>query len=129
MDTQFAFCSACDRPVRIAITPAPTHEGQPMPNDGPEVVCLEFGEKCTGEFCPMFGLPSILMGVRLARSELREEGWRTINAPCDGCGTVQELQVLSDTHAHCPVCGTVNQYLILRTDDGAFVAAGRARGE
>ena len=25
--------------------------------DAPEVVCLDFGQKCTGELCPMFGLP------------------------------------------------------------------------
>jgi hypothetical protein len=128
MQTHYAFCSACDRPVRVALTRAPVHGGQPMLEDGPELVCLEFGEQCTGEFCPMFGLPSILMGVRLARSDLSPETWRTVQAPCEGCNSVQELQVLDRTHAHCPACGTINQFLILRLDDGAYVAAGRATG-
>jgi hypothetical protein len=124
METRLAYCSACDLQVPIAVTPAPTHDGQANLADA-EVVCLHFGEHCTGELCPMFGLPRMLMGVRLARSEFEPEGgWRNVTAYCDGCGRSSEQQVLDERHAHCKACGTMNQYVILRTEDGAFVAAG-----
>jgi hypothetical protein len=125
MESQLAYCSACDLQVPIAITPGPVHGGQANINDAPEVVCLHFGQHCTGEFCPMFGLPRILMGVRLARSEHEPEGgWKTITAFCDGCGHVSEQQVLDTNHAHCAECGSVNRYVILKMDDGNYVAAG-----
>ena len=125
MNTQTAYCSACDKPVRIALTPAPVHGGQASLPDSPEVVCLDFGAKCTGELCPMFGLPRILMGMRLARSGLKEEGWTTIEAPCDGCGAPREMEVIDATHAYCPTCGTVNRYVFLDLEDGRYVAVGR----
>jgi hypothetical protein len=125
MESRLAYCTACDLQVPIAVTPGPVHGGQANLGDGPEVVCLHFGEHCTGEFCPMFGLPRILMGVRLARSEYEpDEGWRTIEAFCDGCGRVAEQQVLDAQHAHCAACGSVNRYVILKMDDGTYVAAG-----
>jgi hypothetical protein len=126
MDTQLAYCSACDQPVPIVITPSPVHGGQPNLGDGGEVVCLHFGEQCTGTFCPMFGLPRILMGVRLARSELRTEGWRMMNAYCDGCGIATEQQVLDGQHLHCPRCSSVNRYVVLKVGDDDVVAAGTA---
>jgi hypothetical protein len=126
MDSQIAYCSACDQPVRIVVTDPPLHGGQAILAD-PQVVCLHFGDDCTGSYCPMFGLPRILMGVRLARSEFEPDGgWHTIEAYCDGCGRAVEQQVLDDRHAHCPSCDAVNRYLILRLEDGTYVAAGSA---
>jgi hypothetical protein len=72
METHIAYCSACDQAVRVAVTDAPVHSDQAPLRDG-ELVCLDFGERCTGSMCPMFGLPRVLMGVRLARSGLRPE--------------------------------------------------------
>lgn len=57
MDTQLAYCSACDRMVAVAAD-AEAGEwpegGQPDPHG---LVCLEYGESCTGAFCPVFRLP------------------------------------------------------------------------
>lgn len=57
MDTQLAYCSACDRTVRVV---ADAEAGEWPDNDRPdphELVCLEYGESCTGAFCPVFRLP------------------------------------------------------------------------
>ena len=73
MQSQTAYCSACDQDVRVVVTDAPAHEGQ-APLADAQVVCLDFGARCTGSMCPMFGLPRILMGVRLAQSGLPQRG-------------------------------------------------------
>ena len=94
MDTRTAYCSACDQQVRIAVTPASTFSGQAPVSDQPDVVCLDFGERCTGAMCPMIGLPRILMGMRLAQSGLRPDKFERIEGVCSGCGNVTELEVL-----------------------------------
>lgn len=116
MRTKLAYCSARDQDVRIAWTNIPTQSGHANIPDSPEVVCLDYGEYCTGELCPMFGRLRILMAVRLARSGLRED-WETIEAPCEGCREIRELQVLDDSHAYCPVCGTTNTWVLLEPED------------
>lgn len=121
MKTQLAYCSACDQQVRITVTPAPLHGGHASLPDS-EVVCLDFGEKCTGSMCPMFGLPSILMGVRLARSGLHHKEWSTVDALCEGCGRVMPLEVLGPDTAYCEVCGTTNRLVIMKLDDDSAVA-------
>lgn len=125
MNTQLAYCSACDQQVRIVVTPAPAHEGHANIPDAPEVVCLDFGDRCTGRFCPMFGLPHVLMGVRLARSELRPGGWKTVHALCDGCDQVTDMEVIDPNHAVCTVCHTSNKCAILELDDGSYIVIGR----
>jgi hypothetical protein len=130
METQFAFCSACDVQVPIAVLPGPVHGGQANLGDPGEVVCLHFGEQCNGSFCPMFGLPRMLMGVRLARSGLVPDGgWKTLEAYCEGCGHVSTQQVLDRQHAHCTECSSVNRYVILKLDEDTFVAAGSAEAD
>lgn len=121
MKTQLAYCSACDQQVRIVVTPSPLHGGQANLPDT-EIVCLDFGETCTGAMCPMFGLPSILMGVRLARSGLRDEGWTNIDAMCDGCGRLMPLQLLGPETAYCPTCGTTSRLVIMELEDDSAVA-------
>lgn len=126
METQMAYCSACDQQVRIAVTPTPIHGGQaPLP-DSPDVVCLDFGHHCTGELCPMFGLPRILMGVRLARSDLRPDGWETVDAPCEGCGRVTTMNVIDPSTAYCSICGGTSRWVLIRVEDGHYIAAGSA---
>lgn len=122
LKTSKAYCSACDHDVRIVITPGPVHGGQAETGDGPEVVCLDFGASCTGAMCPMFGLPSVMMGVRLARSGLREEPWQTVHAPCQGCGNVVDLQVIDSSHLHCPECGTRSRWVRLEVDEQDYIA-------
>lgn len=126
METRLAYCSACDQDVRIAVTPMPLHGGQATLPDAPDVVCLDFGEKCTGAMCPMFGLPRILMGVRLARSGLKQSGWRTIHGPCQGCGEIVDLQILDARYVYCPACGTRSRWVRLEGQDEDYVALAEA---
>jgi hypothetical protein len=124
MDIQHAYCSACDQEVRIVVTPAPLHGGQPMLAE-PEVVCLDFGQRCTGAMCPMFGLPSMMMGIRLAKSDLRPEAFRVVPGPCPECNEVVELKVLNRDFVFCPACGSRSRWLHIELDDEQFVAIGR----
>jgi hypothetical protein len=52
--SQWVFCSACDRMVRVLIAEASTQSGQAELQDA-EVVCLEIGVACTGNMCPLGG--------------------------------------------------------------------------
>ena len=52
MDKHWAYCSACDRQVEIAVRPG----GRTDPETGEttdEIVCLEVGHTCTGALCPI----------------------------------------------------------------------------
>jgi hypothetical protein len=121
MNTHIAFCSACDHDVRVAITDAPVYSDQ-APLEGGEVVCLDFGDRCTGSMCPMFGLPRILMAVRLARSGLRPDAFRTLRGPCQECGTVGDLKVLDASIAYCEACGSRSRMVRLRVGEDDYIA-------
>jgi hypothetical protein len=121
MEIQHSYCSACDQQVRIVVTPGSAYSGQAPVADQPDVVCLDFGERCTGAMCPMIGLPRILMGIRLAQSGLRDE-WQTFNAPCQSCGQTVDFEVLDANYAMCPSCHTRHRWLHFKVDNGAFVA-------
>lgn len=123
MHVHTAYCSARDQDVRVAMTEEPTHEGQANLHDV-EIICLDYGEHCTGDFCPAFGLPRVLMGVRLARSGEGEGRLPTIMAKCQGCDDVTALEVVDDLLAVCSVCGTTNRWYHIETQDGEFVAVG-----
>jgi len=48
-----AFCSANDRPVLVTL-----RAGRDPPTDDPhELVCLDYGMRCTGAFCPLLSIP------------------------------------------------------------------------
>lgn len=77
METQIAYCSACDRQVRViadAAAGAWPETGSPDPH---HLVCLEYGKGCTGSFCPVFQLPVEQMRRNFetltGRSDDREE--------------------------------------------------------
>lgn len=56
MPIQQAWCSGCDRKVRVTVHPRVVREGrEPGPED---LVCLEHGDTCTGDLCPIFDVPS-----------------------------------------------------------------------
>jgi hypothetical protein len=97
------------------------HGGQATLPDEPQVVCLDFSEKCTGAMCPMFGVGSVVMGVRLARSELRDD-WSTLHAPCPACDELVDLQIVNGAHAYCPACHATVKYKVFATDDSDYVA-------
>jgi hypothetical protein len=64
-EIRMAYCSACDHNVRVAFAPgAPDIESHPEVS---ELVCLEYGETCTGDMCPLFGVPSDQMRENLRR--------------------------------------------------------------
>jgi formate dehydrogenase maturation protein FdhE len=66
------------------------------------------------------------MGVRLARSEEpKVEPWHTVRALCEGCGNMEDLEVLDERHAFCTVCKTTNTLVMIHMDDGSYVAATR----
>ena len=65
MEIRTAYCSACDRNVRVIRQPrAPDAQGPP---DASELICLEYGETCTGGMCPLFDVPSERMRENLKR--------------------------------------------------------------
>ena len=123
MHIHSAYCSARDQTVRVATTEDPTHEGQANLHDL-EVICLDYGEGCTGDFCPAFGLPRVLMGVRLAKSEEGNESLPNIVAKCQGCDELTTLKVVDATIAVCTSCGTTNRWYRIETEDGDYVAVG-----
>ena len=124
-ETKKTYCSHCQKEVLVAITPRASRSGHAMLQDHDEVVCLDFGDKCDGEVCPLSRFRPVVMGVRLARSGLREE-WTTVRAQCEGCGQLTDLKVLDRDHAFCPLCGTTNTWMVLELDDhGRVVVTGR----
>jgi len=67
METQVAFCSACFRNVPVLVMHGPWQRRDPSMHDAEEaVVCLRYGDQCTGQFCPLFRLPDELPTDRLA---------------------------------------------------------------
>lgn len=86
--------------------------------------CLTFGSRCAESRCPISGLPSVVMGVRLARSGMTPENeWRTINMRCDGCDQITEMEVLDNVHAFCPICQTTNRWFQVNMGEEAYLVA------
>lgn len=67
MEIHWAYCSACDRQVRVMVKPGTALDG---PFDPESVVCLEHGDTCTGSLCPLFAVPSEQMKKNLEESGL-----------------------------------------------------------
>lgn len=62
LDAHLAYCSGCDRKVRVIVNPRVVAEGrEPTPKD---LICLEHGDTCTGDLCPLFDVPSAEMKER-----------------------------------------------------------------
>ena len=123
MNVHNAYCSARDQQVRVAMTEEATHEGQANLHDV-EVICLDYGKECTGDFCPEFGLPRILMGVRLAHSEEGVKSLPAIVAKCQNCDALTSLSVVDEKLVVCSACGSTNRWYRIETEDGEFVAVG-----
>ena len=129
METRTTFCSHCNKSVKLGITPAAEHGGHANLPEGGDLVCLDFGAGCEGGECPISGLPSIVMGFRLARSqEDKSDPWPVVNATCDACGQKTDLEVLDSSHAYCTICGTTSTLLMLPLDDGHYVLVDRKAG-
>ncbi len=61
------------------------------------------------------------MGVRLARSHLADEAFRTVHARCSACGQVSDLEVLDDEFAVCTLCETTNGWVRMTLPDESEV--------
>lgn len=122
MESRTLHCPKCQQDVTVAFTPAPLHGGHANLPDAGEAVCLDFGPDCSGSRCAVFGIPRVVMGVRLARSGLRPEQLERVRALCDGCQRVSELQIVDETHALCPDCGAVNRWAMVRLDGDEWLA-------
>lgn len=127
METRNLYCPKCKHDVSVTLTQSPLHGGHANVDDAAEVVCLDFGPQCDGSLCSIFGLPRVVMGVRLARTGLRPEQFVSVRALCDGCHRVVAMGVVDDTHAHCPDCGTVNTWTMIRIDGEEWVAVTGSR--
>ena len=128
-ETRKTYCPRCNDDVTVTVTAAPLHDGHASIPDAGNVVCLDFGKQCSGPMCATFGLPRVVMGVRLARSGMRPERLPRVKAVCDGCGRLVTMDVVDDTHAHCPECATVNTWTLIRLDGEEWVAVTGARAE
>ncbi len=73
MSTQKAYCSACDHEVEVVLRPDfEMVPGEPIPTEA--MVCLAYGETCTGALCPLFGVAPEQMRGNLDRSGLLNHG-------------------------------------------------------
>jgi hypothetical protein len=62
MDVHMAYCSGCDRQVKVVVNPEVVAAGrEPTAQD---LICLEHGTACSGKLCPIFGVPSEEMEAR-----------------------------------------------------------------
>ncbi len=62
MSVRTVYCSACDRNVALMVEP----DGQ-VRRMTTDCVCLDYGEKCTGEMCPILAIPPEEVRANLAR--------------------------------------------------------------
>jgi len=126
--TRTTYCSHCQKDVDLTETEAAPRSGHAMLQESDEVVCLDFGDHCDGDVCPLSKLRPIVMGVRLARSGAKHD-WKTVRAQCEGCGQVSDLNIIDKDHAYCTLCGTTNTWMVLEfEDDGKVVVAKRKEG-
>ena len=121
MEEQRVYCPGCNHKVKLVITDGHP-DGQANLPEGAQVVCLDFQEGCSEGKCPVTGKPGVVMGVRLARTHLNDESFRTVHGECASCGFLSELEMLDDEHAVCPLCNTTNTYVLVTLEDGQSVA-------
>jgi len=105
------FCSACDRPVRVLITEPSTESGQASIHDT-EVVCLEIGNRCNGNMCPVSGVEPSAMVARLIRNGLPIASLETVRASCPACDAETEIVLFGDGKAVCSICGTPARWVV-----------------
>ncbi len=63
MAVRMVYCSACDRNVALMVE----SEAELPKRSNTDCVCLDYGEKCTGEMCPILAIPSEQVRANLAR--------------------------------------------------------------
>lgn len=107
MKSQIAYCSACDKDVRIVITDEPSQDGHANLHDA-EVVCLEIGETCTGSLCPIGAAPPAVMAARLVRNDMKTFVQPVVSAKCPMCERVTPHFLVGKYNATCGECGVTS---------------------
>ena len=69
MKIQHAYCSACDRQVEVMVSEEARESEGASTSDASKVVCLAYGEQCTGSMCPLFDVPTEQMKESFARQK------------------------------------------------------------
>ena len=110
MKSHTLYCGACDNEVRVMITDTPSEDGQAPLHDS-EMVCLEIGERCNGNLCPLGAIAPAEMVTRLLRNGLPVEGLRTVRAHCPSCELDNEIILFGDGRAMCSACGTAARWV------------------
>lgn len=64
MRTYQAYCSACDQQVPVMAAEDGPGESPVRPADPSELTCMAYGDACTGDMCPLFGVPTEEMRER-----------------------------------------------------------------
>lgn len=105
MQTQTIYCDACEHQVHVLITDAPTADGQASLHD-PELVCLDVGERCAGNKCPIGASAPDEMVRRLIHEALPLEGMHKIHGVCPTCELEADMVLHSGGKATCTACGT-----------------------
>lgn len=122
MEARAVFCPVCGRDVTIATTVAPRQGGghATIP-DEPRRVCLDFGEACdppcgggadsrdSRATCPVFHVPTVVMGVLRAKTGLTPEPRPLVTIFCEGCGAETSQERIGSAFAVCELCGSTNR--------------------
>jgi ribosomal protein S27AE len=111
MESHRVFCSACDRDVTIMLTDAPLFDG-PITLHDEEVICLEIGDKCTGNLCPLGAVEPNAMVGRIIRNGLPTDNLRTLRSACPACSRETEMVLYGDGRAACTECGSPARWTV-----------------
>jgi hypothetical protein len=104
MKVRQMYCSGCDRDVPVLAEDPLDHEAQANVHD-PQLVCLEIGDWCTGQLCPLGAAEPSAMVARLVRSGESLEGLTLVAAWCPVCERRTELALYGGDRAACTECG------------------------
>lgn len=78
MKTHVAYCSARDQQVRVVYEEDLPEDVRPSQHDSLGVVCLAYGEECTGDMCPLFDVPTEKMQQWLEEHRTDDESVITV---------------------------------------------------
>lgn len=105
MKVQKMYCSGCARDVHVVATD-PVQEDAQANIPEPELVCLEIGEWCSGQMCPLGAAEPSAMVMRIIRNGLPLDHLKTTRGFCPACGLENEMALFGRSMAACLVCGT-----------------------
>lgn len=105
MKQQQMYCNGCHRDVRVLMTDPVDEDAQANVRD-PELICLEVGEWCNGQLCPLGASAPGAMVTRLIHSGLSLDSLATVRAFCPDCGVETDFALYGGNMEACEVCGT-----------------------